>query len=301
MKKPAALFSLSHPPTNTTKLFVLLGSPLGHSLSPPMHNLAFERLAMDCLYLPVEVSAKDLGAVFTELLKTNVYGFNITTPHKIAIKEYIDQIDPLASTIGAVNTILVKKDTTIGYNTDGEGFIQSLEREAGIEAAGKRFCVLGCGGAARAIAMTLAAKDAEKILLHNRSQEKAVNLSVEINQKICSCARAVDKDPRAVADAIEQSDILINTTSVGMFPQTKATPVDPALLRPGLVVADIVYNPQETALLTSARARGCRTLEGLGMLLYQGVEAFKIWTGKTPPVMAMRQILEKELAKRRSD
>ena len=178
-------------PSVTTKLVILLGNPLGHSISPPMHNRVFEQLGLDYCYMPVEVTEKNLEKVFSGLTQMNVAGFNVTIPHKINILQYLDELDPLAATIGAVNTITVKDGKTKGYNTDGEGFIRSFAEETKTTVKGKRFFLLGCGGAARAIAMTLAFHDAGKIYLHNRTATKASELADEINRKIRPCAEPV--------------------------------------------------------------------------------------------------------------
>ncbi|TKB12394.1 shikimate dehydrogenase [Desulforhopalus sp. IMCC35007] len=275
--------------TTKTKLYVLLGNPLGHTISPPMHNLAFEKLSMDCCYFPVEVSAEDLGTVFKGLSKMNVGGLNVTIPHKIGIMDFLDAIDPIAATIGAVNTICMENGKSKGFNTDGEGFIQSLEEEANISVAGKRFFIIGAGGAARAISMTLAFKGAEHIFLYNRTQEKAQSLVSEINEKIRHCAEAVGSEIHFQKEALGSCHILVNSTSIGMHPDIDALPIDPSFLQKELIVADIVYNPRETKLLQVAKEKGCLTVAGLGMLIYQGVAAFKLWTGIEPPVVEMRE------------
>lgn len=274
-------------PAVTTKLVILLGNPLGHSVSPPMHNCVFEKLGMDYCYLPVEVTADNLGTVFAGLTRMNVAGFNVTVPHKIRIMDYLDEIAPLAATIGAVNTICIKDGRTIGYNTDGEGFIRSLENEAAMSVKDKRIFLLGSGGAARAIAMTLAFHGAEKLTICNRTTARAESLANEINEKIHDCAGIVEQTAAKQRDALHQCDILINTTSLGMHPAEEILPLDEALLFPGLVVADIVYNPLMTRLLTSAKKRGCKVVPGLGMLIYQGAAAFKLWTGADPLIDEM--------------
>lgn len=276
-------------PRVTTKLVILLGNPLGHSISPPMHNRVFEKLGMNYCYMPVEVTEKNLKKVFSGLSEMNVAGFNITIPHKINIIEYLDELDPLAATIGAVNTICVKDGKTKGYNTDGEGFIRSLEKEAHITARGKRVFLLGCGGAARAIAMTLAFHGAEKIYIHNRTAKKADGLADEINKKIRSCAEVVGS-PEDQQKAIHSCDILINSTSLGMHPYEDVLPIDESLLSAELIVADIVYNPLITKLLKTARGMGCTIVPGLGMLIYQGAAAFKLFTGVEPLVEEMSEV-----------
>jgi shikimate dehydrogenase len=277
-------------PTVRTKLVILLGNPLGHSVSPPMHNRVFETLGMDYCYLPVEVNEENLEKVFTGLVRMNVAGFNVTIPHKIRIMDYLDELDPLAATIGAVNTICVENGKTKGYNTDGEGFIRSMEEETGISTKGKRFFLLGCGGAARAIAMTLASHGAEKIILCNRTAAKAQALAAEINGKIRNCATVAEQTATSQAEALRNCDVLINGTSLGMHPREDVMPIDESLLLPHLIVADIVYNPLTTKLLRSAKERGCTIVPGLGMLIYQGAAAFKLWTGVEPVISEMSNV-----------
>lgn len=277
-------------PTVDTKLVILLGNPLGHSVSPAMHNRVFEKLAMDYCYLPVPVSPENLRDVFRGLIKMNVVGFNVTIPHKIAIMEFLDALDPLAATIGAVNTIRVTDGKTTGYNTDGEGFIRSLEEQTKLSVQGKRILLLGCGGAARAIAMTLAFRGVEKIFISNRTVAKAEALAAEINSKLGDCAEALMPGPGRLAEIITGCDFLVNSTSLGMRPREEELPLAPELLAGHLVVADIVYNPLMTRLLKTAEAKGCRIVEGLGMLIYQGAAAFKLWTGIEPLIPEMAEV-----------
>jgi shikimate dehydrogenase len=278
-------------PRVTTKLVILLGNPLGHSISPPMHNRVFEKLGMDYCYMPVEVTPENLEKVFSGLVCMNVAGFNVTIPHKIQVMEYLDELDPLAETIGAVNTICIKDGRTKGYNTDGEGFIRSLTEETGMSPEGKRFFLLGSGGAARAIAMTLASHGAEKIFLCNRTISKAAGLAGEINKNIRQCAEVVEQTLENQQKAIKECDVLINGTNLGMHPQEDILPIDESLLSPDLIVADIVYNPLMTRLLRSARNKGCPIVPGLGMLIYQGAAAFKLFTGIDPLVSEMSEVV----------
>ncbi len=283
-------------PTVNTKLIVLLGNPLGHSVSPAMHNRVFAKLGLDYCYLPVQVQPEDLKTVFAGLTKMNVAGFNVTIPHKLRIIEHLDSLDPLAATIGAVNTICVKDGKTRGYNTDGEGFIQALEEEGKISVRDKRVYLLGCGGAARAIAMTLAFRGAEKIFIGNRTLAKAEALAAEINKKIRNCAGAVDGLAARQAETIKSSDILVNCTSLGMHPRNEELPIGEESLFEHLVVADIVYNPHTTRLLAIAEAKGCRIVHGLGMLIYQGAAGFKLWTGIDPLIAEMTEAAYAKIA-----
>jgi shikimate dehydrogenase len=217
----------------------------------------------------------------------NFAGYNITIPHKIRIMGCLDAIDPLAQAIGAVNTVVVENGRTTGYNTDGEGFVRSVEAESGIAVGEKCHFIVGCGGAARAIAMTLAFKGAPKIYLCNRTEQKAHDLAAEINAKVSPCCEVVPRDSANMAPAVQQADVLINTTSVGMHPEEERIPIDGDMIPNGVVVSDIVYNPARTKLLRVAEEKGCQTVPGLGMLVYQGAEGFRKWTGAEPPVEIM--------------
>ena len=274
-------------PTVKTQLIILLGTPLTHSVSPNMHNRVFESLDMDYYYLPVEVASEDLAVVFRGLAKMNVAGFNVTIPHKIEIMQYLDELDPLAKTIGAVNTICFENGKTRGYNTDGEGFLKALEKKAAISVQGKRFFILGCGGAVRAIAMTLAAKGVGAIYICNRTEEKASNLAAEINEKIAPCAKSVPQITEDIKPILQTCDVLVNGTQIGMHPDIDSSPIEKSLLTDNLIVSDIVYNPLKTKFLKDAQQQGCTTVDGLGMLIYQGAAAFHLWTGLAPLIDEM--------------
>ena len=256
-----------------------------------MQNRCFEKLEMDYFYLPVEVTEENLPIVFAGLTRMNMAGMNVTIPHKIRIMELLDDIDPLAAAIGAVNVLCLKNGRSIGYNTDGEGFLTSLESGLSISMTGKRIFIIGSGGAVRAISMTLASKGAQKIFLYNRTLSKAESLAEDVNNTICNCAEVVGQKDKDFKDALQSSDVLINGTSIGMHPHTDVMPLDPNLLFQDLAVADIVYNPLQTKLLQTAQAKGCRTVDGLGMLVYQGARAFELWTGIQPPIEDMFETL----------
>jgi shikimate dehydrogenase len=274
-----------------TKLVGLLGNPLGHSLSPAMHNKAFQTLGLNYFYLPIEVTSSDLKDVVRGISKMNFAGYNVTIPHKIQIMAHLDHVDELARVIGAVNTVTLKDGVSTGYNTDGMGFVQNLESETGSSVNEKCFFILGCGGAARAIAMTLAFKGASKIFLCNRTIQKAIDLSEEINTKTRPCSTVVPRDRVHIESAIQQADVLINTTSIGMHPDTDHLPLDADLIPTGIIVSDIVYNPLMTKLLKSSEHKSCRIVTGIGMLVYQGVEGFRLWTGTEPPVDEMFEVV----------
>jgi shikimate dehydrogenase len=270
-----------------TKLVVLFGYPLGHTLSPAMHNRLFEKLDLDYLYLPVEVSAEDLATVFAGLRRMNLAGCNVTIPHKIAIMDLLDGLDPLAKAIGAVNTICIEDGRSIGYNTDGAGFVKFLETTLDTTIANKKLFILGCGGASRGISMTMASLGAAKIYLCNRTASKAETLAEEINTRIKPCTEVIPQTTGEMEKALAECDILVNATSVGMQPHSDGIPMEADLLRPDLAVADLVYTPLMTPLLTAARKRGCPIVTGDGMLVHQGALGFKMWTGVEPIVEEM--------------
>ncbi len=270
-----------------TKLIGLLGYPLGHSLSPLMHSAAFESLGLDKIYIPIEVSPENLETVVKGMAKMNFEGFNVTIPHKIEIMKYLDEVDEYAKCIGAVNTVAVNEGSLKGYNTDGMGFLKSFEESTGTKIDGKNVFILGSGGASRAISMTLAMNNANKIYICNRTYEKAVSLTEDITKQSGANCLAVKHEYEEMKEAITDCHVLINTTSVGMSPYIDSSPLDRELLCPSLTVCDAVYNPRKTKLLKEAEEIGCKTVEGLKMLVYQGALAFEIWTGIKPPAELM--------------
>ena len=275
-----------------TRLVGLLGRPLGHSLSPAMHNRAFRKLGLNYCYLPIEVADEDLEVVTAGIARMNFAGYNITIPHKIRIMDYLDTVDPLAQAIGAVNTVTLQDGRATGFNTDGIGFVQSLEAAGSLSIKDKAVLMLGCGGAARAIAMTLAQQGVARIVIANRTEVKAHALAGDVNRLLRECCRAVPMQPASLEATLGEVDILINTTSVGMHPHENHSPIEANLVKDHLVVCDIVYNPRETKLLHTARQRGCRIVEGLGMLVYQGAVGFKLWTGHEAPTEAMLEAIQ---------
>lgn len=284
-------------PSTTTKLVVLLGHPLGHSLSPLIHNTMFEHLGLDYCYLPVEVTRENLTVVFNGLRRMNVVGCNVTIPHKVAILELLDELDPQAALLGAVNTICFRDGRAIGYNTDGQGFLRSLKEAGMAGVAGKNILLLGAGGAARAIAMSLAAGGAGSIYLCNRNRDKALALAEEINEKIRPCAETVAAELSAQRPVLKRCQLLVNTTSVGMHPHHDQLPIAAEVLSAHLTVADIVYNPHTTRLLAAAQAAGCPVVHGIGMLIHQGALGFTLWTGSEPPIDRMLATALSHLAK----
>lgn len=278
-----------------TKLLGLLGHPLGQSLSPLMHNAAFNDLSLNKLYIPIEVLPENLETVVKGISKMNFEGFNITKPYKIEIMKFLDETDEYANCIGAVNTVTIKNGILKGYNTDGIGFLKSFEKNTGTNIEGKNIFILGSGGAARAISMTLAINKAKKIYICNRTFEKASLLSEEIDNYAGKCSTAILMSYEEMKKAINDSDILINCTSIGMLPNIDETPLDKRLLNKNLIVCDAIYNPRKTKLIKEAEEIGCKTVTGLDMLVYQGIEAFELWTETKAPVDLMFKTVEENL------
>jgi shikimate dehydrogenase len=211
-------------------------------------------------------------------------GMNVTIPHKQAVIPLLDEVDQSAA-IGAVNTIVNRNGRLTGYNTDGIGYVRSLKEETGIDLSGKRIVILGAGGGARGLVYALCRERPARIVVANRTAEKAEKLAQDMSAFGPVEGGGMEHLPRHIAEA----DVLINTTSVGMAPQEGMSPVDADWLHSGLVVSDIIYNPMETALLRDAKEKGCTVHGGLGMLIHQGAYAFEYWTGVDAPVQAMRE------------
>jgi len=270
------------------KLFGVLGDPVSHSLSPAMHNAAFKALGMDCEYHAFRVSPETLRDAIHGAFALGFGGLNLTIPLKEKALEIVKPTE-LAKHIGAVNTVDFKNGIS-GHNTDGLGAMKALEG-GGVRIKGKNVLLLGAGGAARAIAFTLAAEGAI-VTIANRTPERAISLAKEVGSagKISGCG--LDD----LNDLIKNSDILINSSAIGMSLKVTETLVTSDLMHRDLVVFDIVYNPLNTRLLQEARKAGAKTIDGVMMLVYQGAEAFKIWTGKTPPVDLMEKAVRARLS-----
>ncbi len=274
--------------TGTTKLTGLLGSPVAHSKSPLMHNEAFRLLGLDYVYLCFDVGEDDLETAYEGLKKLNVAGFNCTMPDKTRMAQLADELSPAASLIGAVNTVVNNNGTFVGHNTDGIGYMTSL-RETGNDIVGKKMTLMGAGGAASSIMVQAAldgAREIDVFSLKDRFWDKAEAMISNINAKTNCKVNLIEMNSDEILGAsIAESDILCNATTVGMAPNDdKCLIKDPNMLREGLIVSDIIYNPLETKLFQMAQSQGCTVFNGLYMLLYQGAEAFKLWTGQEMPV-----------------
>jgi shikimate dehydrogenase len=270
-----------------TKICALIGDPVEHTMSPAMHNAAFQKMGLDYLYVPFHVRTEQLPQAVAGLKALNVAGFNVTIPHKVAVIPLLDSLDPLAEKIGAVNTVVNNNGELRGYNTDAEGFLRAL-LEHGINPQGKNVVVLGAGGAARAIAYILAGKGARLTIL-NRQQELdwAENIAQLILDELHREVKVFELGN--IADVLPGVNLLVNATSVGMSPADNASPVPAGLLDKVPAVFDIVYNPLKTKLLKQAAAVGAKTISGIDMLAWQGALAFEKWTGQKAPIELMRQ------------
>jgi shikimate dehydrogenase len=263
------------------KLYGVLGDPVAHSLSPVMHTAAFASLGMDALYLPFRVSREQLGDAIRGAASLGFGGLNLTIPLKEAALQYVEA-DQLAKQISAVNTVAFTAGRPAGYNTDGLGALQVL-REAVGNLAGRAVLILGAGGAAKAIAFYLDAEGA-RVTIADRTRARAEELAQRLTNALASGLG------RELRTKLAAADILINATSVGMHPREDETLVTAEMMRPDLVVFDIVYNPLETKLLQEARRAGVKTcITGVKMLVYQGAASFKIWTGREPPIAVMER------------
>lgn len=278
--------------TGHTRMACLLGSPVAHSISPAMHNEAFEQLGIDCTYLAFDADTAALPVVVEGLRKMNVVGFSLTMPDKNLMCELCDELTPAAKIGGAVNTVLNKDGKFIGYTTDGIGFMEAC-KNAGFDIIGKKMTLLGAGGAATAILIQAALDGLSEIsiFIHHSYRERTEKIIATLNNETnCKVTLYSMDDPDILKREILNSAILTNATSVGMAPNTDACVIkDSSVFTPDLMVYDAIYNPEETKLLKMAKDAGCRTANGLYMLLYQGAAAFKIWTGQDMPVDIIKE------------
>ena len=272
-----------------TTLCGIIGDPIEHTMSPVMHNAAFEYLGINYLYVPFKVRKEELGEAIDGIRALNIRGLNVTVPHKVAVMPLLDELGPLAEKIGAVNTIVNDDGVLRGYNTDATGFLRAL-LEQGIEPEGKNVLVLGAGGASRAICFILAERGAHPVILNRQLElDWAEELAQRISHIFEKEVRALELNEESLSVALENADILVNATSVGMSPAVDETLLPAKLLKAGLVVLDIVYNPIKTRLLREAEAAGARVIGGLDMLAWQGALAFEKWTGREAPLELMKR------------
>jgi shikimate dehydrogenase len=274
-----------------TQFCGVIGNPVEHSLSPAIHNAAFQKLGLNCVYLAWKVEA--IGDAIRGLRALgNFRGASVTIPHKVSAIPFLDHVEATARQIGAINTIVADQGRLTGYNTDATGALRAL-REGGVDLAGRQIVMLGSGGAARAIAFALAVESgAEKLSLLGVDDNERAALAADLRSKTALLVDEFRLDEAALGRTLPAAQVLIHCTPVGMSPKVDATCVPASLLHAGLAVMDIVYNPRETRLLTDAKRAGCRTIPGLEMFLNQAVTQCELWTNQPAPVDVMRRVLE---------
>lgn len=279
-----------------TKLYALIGSPVGHSGSPAMQNYSFEKLGLDCAYLAFDIPLEKTKDALDAFRTLHVGGFNVTMPCKTEVARLVEHLSPAAELIGACNTVVVEEDGTMtGHNTDGVGFVRNL-KEHGVEVKGQKIVLLGTGGAATAIAVQAALDGAAEIAIFNQKDEFYANgeKTVEKLRKAVPGISSVSINDlgatELLREAVKNADILVNATRAGMSPLEDVIPVPEDVLRPELAVADVVYNPRETLLVRKAKEAGCRAaVGGIGMLLWQGAAAFELFTGQEMPAAEVKE------------
>jgi shikimate dehydrogenase len=283
--------------TGTTKIYGIFGCPVTHTASPAMHNAAFAKLGLDCAYCPFEVAPEKIAHAAEGIRAMKLQGVNITVPHKEKILKSLDELSPEAAVIGAVNTIVNKNGKLIGYNTDGVGFLRSLEKDGRVQIKGKKMVLFGAGGAGRAVAIQSLLVGLKDVVIVDVIDKKARDLAKHINSKIRGLrARTIPAVTDIINEVIPFADIIVHATPIGMKP-ADPLPFDTSCLHKGQIVYDLIYNPPQTKLLRTARKKGCRTFNGLGMLLHQGCKAFEIWTGVAAPVAVMDKALKRQVYK----
>lgn len=288
------------PISGRTRVLAFFGSPSEHTTSPALHNEAFAQLGLDCVYVAFDVGAEKIGDAVRAMRALNFLGANVSMPCKTAVMPFLDEIDQAAALCGAVNTIVSDHGRLKGYSTDGAGWLASL-RDRGVDVTGQKLTLVGCGGAGKAIAVQAALEGAREIALFNvrdRFWDRCEAAVRDIESHTACRVRLFELDENSPAametlrEEIASSALLANATGVGMGALEGRTYLPGAdFLRPGLVVTDVIYSPPETALLALARQAGCRTINGKGMLFYQGAAAFKLWTGRDMPIEYMKKFM----------
>ncbi len=281
--------------TGKTGVCAIIGDPIEHSMSPVIHNAAFAELGLDYIFVAFRVRKEELGEAVRGVRTLNIRGLSVTIPHKVSIIPFLDKLDPLAERVGAVSAVVNDDGVLTGYNTDGTGFLQSM-LERGIEPEGKNIVVLGAGGASRSISFILAERGARLTIINRKLEfDWAVSLAQRISQAFGKEVKALELSEANLAAALDNAEILVNTTSVGMSPDNNGTLVPKRLLRPDLAVLEVIFNPIKTRLLREAEEVGAPTVDGLNMLVWQGIMVFEMWTGHKAPLDLMRSEATKVL------
>lgn len=276
----------------TTRIYGIFGHPVSQSLSPAMHNAAFVHLGLDCVYLAFDVDPRNIDRAVSSIRNLGLCGVNVTIPHKQSVMAGLDEIAPEASMVGAVNTIVNENGRLRGYNTDVSGVLRALHSELEFVPKDKSVFIVGAGGASRAVIVAMCTGGAGSVAIANRTYSKAQELSEEFSARFGDVrfSAAPLEDEERIARMMERTDIVINCSSAGMGDiEPLRLPLD--VLGESCVVYDLVYKPPVTPLVRDSGALGLKAESGLGMLLYQGVDAFEIWTGEDAPVEVMREAL----------
>ena len=282
--------------TARTNVLCVIGHPIEHSMSPIMHNAALKDLCLDYVYVAFNIPPNDLKKAVLGFKMFSIKGINVTLPYKENIIPYLDKIDPLAEKIGAVNTIKNDGKYLIGKNTDASGAKKAL-LDAGCEITGKKALILGAGGAAKAVSFAIS-EDLDAVYIANRTEKRAIKLAKDLTNKMTIKAVGKNMSINTLKNLVNDVDILINTTPLGMYPDIEGSPISEELLHKNLFVFDIVYNPLKTRLLKEASKIGCKTLGGLDMFVNQGALAFEWWTGKKPNLNLMKEKVVEFLGKK---
>jgi shikimate dehydrogenase len=278
-----------------TQLCGLLGHPVDHSLSPAIHNAAFQELGLNFVYLAFPVQDLE-GAIRGIRALGHIRGLSVTIPHKVAVLPLLDSVGTTVKHIGSVNTIIKDRGLLVGSNTDASGAIQAL-RQGGVELSGQRVVILGSGGAARAIAFGICAEGKiEQLTLLGIDDKERMNLAADLKAKTTTPINEASLSPESLQSAMAQAHLLLHCTPIGMHPKAEESCVPKHLLRRDLTVMDIVYNPLNTRLLRDAQAAGCRTIQGIEMFLHQAIGQFELWTGEPAPVEVMRKVLTRHFS-----
>jgi len=282
---------MSSSPNYKAELVGVFGHPVSENPTVVMQEAGFHALNLNWRYLTIEVLPKDLGAAMQGLRAFNMKGINLTIPHKVEVLKYLDEVKPDAALMGAVNTVVRIGDKLVGENTDGKGFMHSLTQDSKVDPKGKKALVLGSGGAARSITVELALAGVQQITIVNRSSERGKGLTELLNSK--TPARANFIEWQGAQSIPSDTDILVNATSIGLFPNVDEKPnVNYDSINSRMVVCDVIHTPM-TPFLKEAHDRGAKIVDGLGMLVYQGAIGFKLWTGLVAPVAAMHKALSR--------
>ncbi len=284
--------------TGATKVAGIFGDPVEHSVSPAMHNAAFDALRLNTVYVPFHVPAaplRELKAAAAGIRSLSILGVNVTVPHKQKILKYLDAVDNNARAIGAVNTVVNRGGELYGYNTDGAGYLLGLREDHNFTAAGKNIIIIGAGGAARGIFFSLLHGKPKSVLIANRTLKRAIRLATEFKAHAKEVEiKTTGLKKELIRPHVPEADLVINTTSLGLMGHGRLElPLED--LPASAIVSDIIYRPLETSLIRDARRLGLKTQTGLGMLVHQGALSFELWTGKTAPVAVMRAAALEEL------